>query len=101
LEAVAKQLDHRCYHADQRGLARQVPQPTDGRLRAKRAGDNEAELAESIKGSKLNSSYAFYHNIIGAALTLLGRPDEAIPNIKKAIALSPNHPRLNLMLTCK
>jgi hypothetical protein len=34
LEAVAKRLDHRSYHAGQRSPAGQVLQPTDGRLRA-------------------------------------------------------------------
>lgn len=36
LEAIAKQLDHRRHHADQRGPAGQVLQPADGRLRAQR-----------------------------------------------------------------
>ena len=63
-----------------------------------RAGDHAAALAEAIRSAELNPSDAHTYNLVGLALSLMGRPDEALPHLEKAQALSPNDPRMTLML---
>ncbi len=63
-----------------------------------RTGEQESGLAEAIRSVELNPSNGHGYTLVGLALTLLGRPEEALPHLEKARALSPNDPRLNLMM---
>jgi adenylate cyclase len=54
-----------------------------------------AEFGEAIK---LNPSFAAAHAVLGHMLTHVGRPEETIPLVEKAIRLSPNDPRLFIWL---
>ncbi len=63
-----------------------------------RTNDHETGLAEAVRSIELNPSNGHGYNLVGLALTLLGRPEEALGHLEKGRALSPNDPRLNLMM---
>jgi TolB-like protein/class 3 adenylate cyclase/tetratricopeptide (TPR) repeat protein len=57
---------------------------------SRRTGDAEEEFRRVLD---LNPNFAAAHGYLGQALTHAGRPDEAIPNLERAIRLSPHDPQ--------
>jgi adenylate cyclase len=59
-------------------------------------GEGEKALAAVKLAIELNPSLTHAYHELGISLTLVGRPDEAIPNFEKAMRLSPQDPFLFL-----
>jgi TolB-like protein/Tfp pilus assembly protein PilF len=57
---------------------------------SRRTGDAEEEFRRVLD---LNPNFAAAYGYLGQALTHAGRPDEAIPNLERAIRLSPHDPQ--------
>jgi TolB-like protein len=57
---------------------------------SRRTADAEEEFRRVLD---LNPNFAAAHGYLGQALTHAGRPDEAIPNLERAIRLSPHDPQ--------
>ncbi len=53
-------------------------------------------IAAFERATELNRSFASAHATLGHALTLAGRPEEAIASLETAMRLSPHDPRLQL-----
>jgi adenylate cyclase len=59
---------------------------------------SDRAMAEMRQAIELNPSFAAAHAILGHMLTYIGRPEETIPLVEKAICLSPSDPRLFIWL---
>ncbi len=59
---------------------------------------SDRAMAEMRQAIELNPSFAAAHAILGHMLTYVGRPEETIPLVEKAIRLSPSDPRLFIWL---
>jgi adenylate cyclase len=64
-------------------------------LHSKRIPLGVREMEEAVR---LNPSYAAAHANLGNFYNYLGRPDEALELVKRALRLSPNDPRLFLWI---
>ena len=63
-----------------------------------RTGELELGLTEAIRSVELNPSSGYGFSLVGLAFTLLGRPEDALPNFDKAHALIPDDPRLSMVM---
>jgi adenylate cyclase len=59
---------------------------------------SDRAMAEMRQAIELNPSFAAAHAILGHMLTYIGRPEETIPLVEKAICLSPSDSRLFIWL---
>jgi adenylate cyclase len=59
---------------------------------------SDRAMAEMHQAIELNPSFAAAHAILGHMLTYIGRPEETIPLVEKAICLSPSDSRLFIWL---
>jgi tetratricopeptide (TPR) repeat protein len=59
---------------------------------------HEDSIAELETAIKLNSNFADAYHGLGWALTMSGRPEEAVPQFDKAVRLSPYDPRVSSFL---
>jgi adenylate cyclase len=59
---------------------------------------SDRAMAETRQAIELNPSFAAAHAILGHMLTYIGRPEETIPLVEKAICLSPSDSRLFIWL---
>ena len=63
-----------------------------GFIYAAMQGDHDKGIAKAEEAIRINPNSAYAHHVLGQLLRFAGRPEEAIPEYKKALRLNPFPP---------